>query len=89
LNVSIILATGKIIDVNYIIFRSIIFIEPLLRTHQPFGLLPTGIFKVLNRLGGVNKFICLPVDQEDLSNKKSIKGLPHLVQLRYPNTEGT
>jgi len=37
---SIIFATGKIIDVYYIIFRPIIFTEPLLKTTTPFGVLP-------------------------------------------------
>jgi hypothetical protein len=64
LKISIILATGKIIDVDYIIFCSIIFIEPLLKSPLPFGVLPMAILKVLNCLGGVNKLVHLPADQE-------------------------
>jgi hypothetical protein len=64
LNGSIILATGKINDVYYIIFCSIIFIEPLPKTHQPFGVSPMGILKVLDCLGSVDKLMRLPVGRE-------------------------
>jgi hypothetical protein len=57
------LATGKIIDVDYIIFHSIIFIEPLLKLPLPFGVLPMAILKVLNCLGGVNKLVLLPAEE--------------------------
>ena len=64
LNVSIILATGKINDVYYIIFCPITFIEPLLKTHQCFRVSHMGTLKVLNYVGSVNKLMRPPVDQE-------------------------
>jgi len=54
----------KINDVYYIIFCSIIFIEPLPKTHQPFGVSPMGILKVLDCLGSVDKLMRLPVGRE-------------------------